>query len=153
VYERDFVGEFGQVQCLFYRGIASADGDNLFIPEERCIAGAAVTDSCASAAEFLFAGDAKLALITAGRQDNSSCNVLFPVAVNCDIAVLEFFQLCSFAAGFYLGAEIDSLFLHLLNQARAIDVFNAGVVLYFVRVGDLPAGQEFLKHQSFEPVA
>jgi len=141
------------MQGFFHSGIAPADGDYLPASEEWCIAGPAVTYPSACRAELFFSRDAELAIVTAERQNHGPCGNLFLVAVNSDVTVLEFFQLCGFAAGFYLGAEIDGLFLQLLNQAGAGDSFNAGIVFYSVGAADLPAWQEFLKNQGFEPVA
>jgi len=135
----------------FDGGIASPDGDNVLSLEERCIAGPAIAD--AGTAKLVFAGNTEFAIVAARRQNDGPRGVFILVAMDSDLAVFEFFEAGYFAAGLYLGAESLGLLLHLFDQARPVDALDARIILYPVRIINLPARHELLKNQDLKPVA
>lgn len=133
MHQGDRASEAGQEGCLFHRGVAAADHDDVLVTEEEAVAGGAGAD--AAAEEAFFTGNAEVTGCRAHGEDDRVRGVRF--AVRDDrldrAAEIDLFDVL----GADVGIEAKCLLTHLFHQVGAHDSFaESGEVL------DLGGGHE-----------
>src|SRR5262245_41388693 len=148
VHHRYLGGEVGEEQGLLDGSVAAAHNYYLLALEKEAVARGASGN--AIALEFLLAGEAQPARLSAGGYDQRVAGVAVArIAVEPERTPAEFDS--RDVIHDELGADVLCLGLHLLHQPGPLhDLGDAWVVLHVGGDGHLPAGLTTLDHDWLE---
>ena len=136
VHQGHFVGNVGEVQSLFHRGVTAANNGNFLLLVEEAVAGGAGGDALAF--EFLFRLEAEIHGGGAGSNDQGVAGVLAAIALEAEWAVTK----VGFVDGVVddAGFEAFGVLEHALHELRALNaVVVAGPVVDVGGGGELAA--------------
>src|SRR5699024_6490763 len=145
VDDRDGLGEAGQEECLFHRGVATADHGDVLVAEEETVTGGAPGGT--SSGKFLFTGHTQFAVAGTGRNDHG---VRVVGLITRDDLLDRFGQVdLGDVLRDEFGTETLRLFTEVVHEVRSHDaVGEAGVVFDIGRVHQgSTCGDGTLEHQ------